>query len=203
MAEWWARIGLYNQILFIVALATTAFMIFQIITLLVGFASDNSFDGDVSSGDLDGASDGVNDGGAFEFFGLKLLNLRTITAFLCIFSWATYTFNFIVEPHVWLATILGVIAGLAAAVGVAAIMKSFLKLQASGTIEIGSCVGKTGDVYLTIPANKNGAGKVNVNLTARVVEYDAMTASTVPLPTGSAIRVIGVVGNSVLLVEKL
>lgn len=85
---------------FIVACATTLIMVIQIILMLVG-AGSNGFeaaDGDLVGGadfdgdaDFDGGSDiAQSDLGAF---GMKLLGIRSIMAFLCIFrGWATPAF---------------------------------------------------------------------------------------------------------------
>jgi hypothetical protein len=88
---------------------------------------------------------------------------------------------------------LAVVAGLAAMVGTAAVVRSMLRLEDDGTVSIHGAVGATGHVYLTIPGDRKGAGKVTLTLQNRTVEYQAVT-SAAPLPTGAPIMVVDVVG---------
>jgi hypothetical protein len=89
--------------------------------------------------------------------------------------------------------------GVALASGVGALflvawgMRSLYRLRSDGTIRTGRAVGKTGTVYLSIPAGKAGAGKVLLNLQNRTVEYLAVTSQG-PLPTGAKVMVVAVVG---------
>ena len=55
-------------------------------------------------------------------------------------------------------------------------------------------MGKTGTVYLTIPGNRAGAGKVQLNLQNRTVEYQAVTSQEA-LPNGAKIVVTSVVSR--------
>jgi hypothetical protein len=71
-------------------------------------------------------------------------------------------------------------------------MNSLHKLKADGTIHIERAVGTTGTVYLRIPGQKAGTGKVTLKLQNRTVEYQAITAHD-ELPTGAKIVVLGVV----------
>ena len=50
-------------------------------------------------------------------------------------------------------------------------------------------------VYVPIAANRERAGKVQVKLQDRLVEFEAVTTSEDRLPTGTRVRVVGVVGN--------
>ncbi|MBL8795092.1 MAG: NfeD family protein [Planctomycetia bacterium] len=95
------------------------------------------------------------------------------------------------EPPVALA--FATVCGLVALFGVSYLMKLMHRLKSDGTARIERAVGLNGTVYLTIPAGKQGAGKVTLNLQNRLVEYQAVTA-TGPLPTGSSIVVTAVVG---------
>jgi hypothetical protein len=61
-------------------------------------------------------------------------------------------------------------------------------------------VGKAGAVYLRIPANRSGSGKITLNLQNRTMEYQAVTAGEA-IPTGANIVVVGVVGPDTVEVE--
>jgi len=90
---------------------------------------------------------------------------------------------------------LGVAAlsGAAALFVVGWIMKLLLRLKADGTLRIDRAVGTTGTVYLSVPGNNSGAGKVTVKLQSRTVEYQAVTRQDA-LATGTPIQVVAVVG---------
>jgi microcompartment protein CcmL/EutN len=57
-------------------------------------------------------------------------------------------------------------------------------------------------VYLTIPAEKKGKGKILVSVNGAVHEIDAVTNGNT-LASGEIIRVINIVDDNLLLVEKL
>ncbi|MGQ0715610.1 MAG: hypothetical protein ACT4PJ_18075 [Gemmatimonadaceae bacterium] len=137
--------------------------------------------------------DGHDAGGANgAHAGLDLLSVRSISAGLAFFG---------LGGLAGLATGLGLIAaiplslmaGIAAMVGTAAVMRWMLRLEDDGTVSIHGAVGATGRVYLSIPGDRKGAGKVTLTLQNRTVEYQAVTSSA-PLPTGAPIMVVDVIG---------
>lgn len=70
------------------------------------------------------------------------------------------------------------------------------------TFSIGTTLQKTGQVYITIPATKNGKGKIQISVNGAVHELDAITNGDI-LTSGEMIRVVQVIDNNLLLVEKL
>ena len=83
------------------------------------------------------------------------------------------------------------------------LFKWLSSMQESGNIDLSkAAVGSEGKVYLTIPAARSGAGKVQININNSVREYAALTDGEA-LPTGRQIRVVEVIGNDTLLVEPL
>jgi hypothetical protein len=90
--------------------------------------------------------------------------------------------------------VVAVAAGGGAMFLVAALMRGLGKLRADGTVRIERAVGKTGTVYLKVPAHKGGAGKVHLQLQNRTVEYQAVTPSE-ELPTGAKVVVVNVIGS--------
>ena len=78
------------------------------------------------------------------------------------------------------------------------------KMQQSGNINIfQSAAGCNGKVYLTIPAERKGTGKVQISINESIREYDALTDSETELKTGTAIKVVEVIDSSTLLVEEI
>jgi hypothetical protein len=99
-------------------------------------------------------------------------------------------------------TALGValLGGAFALYAIAQIMKGIGRLSDDGTARVERAVGATGTVYVPIPGNNAGPGKVTVTLQKRTVEYTAYTAAD-RLPTGARVRVVAVRGPSAVEVE--
>lgn len=229
--NWWNTLELFEQIMYCVAIPSTLILLIQTIMLVLGFGhsgagvnpSDTSgfdtggdmdfdaggADGDFGGGDFDSPDGSDNSGidygdgsnpsdvGTLNFF-----TVQGIITFLCVFGWAgivTYTLTKIAI----IAVIAGFILGLAAMYGVAKLMQLSRKLAQNGTLNVRNLLGANGTVYLVIPANGKGKGKVNVTSGERLVEYDAMTDGSETLPDGTQIRVIDIRSDNVLVVEKI
>ena len=72
---------------------------------------------------------------------------------------------------------------------VAIIMRFFRRMQTTGNLQPESVVGQSANVYLKIPANRAGKGKITVSIQGRSMEYDATTAGE-ELPSGSECRIL-------------
>ena len=195
MTKWWNGLHSFQQALFVVACAATLFMIVQIILLAIGSGdNDATFDSDTSVDDVDT----INDGGVgLTIFGLRILTVRSIIAFLAVGSWLTFALFYSIE--FW-AIIPGVAAGVAAAFAIALFFKATEKLQNSGNLNVENTVGKTAEVYLTVPAARSGAGKVNVYVQERYAEMEAVTDSDTPLKTGERVKIVGTMGEGTVVV---
>lgn len=92
-----------------------------------------------------------------------------------------------------LALLLALLVGGGAAVGVAALMRSLVRLEDDGTVRLDRSLGQPGTVYLSIPGQRAGAGKVLLTLQNRTVECQAVTALD-ELPTGTPVVVVDILG---------
>jgi membrane protein implicated in regulation of membrane protease activity len=92
--------------------------------------------------------------------------------------------------------------GLAAMYGVYFLMRGLYQLTADGTERIASAVGQEATVYLTIPAQHTGKGKIHVPVQNRLLEYEAETCGE-KLPTGTRVVVVAVLGPACLEVEPI
>lgn len=196
MTKWWNDLHSFQQVLFVIACAATLFMIVQIILLAIGSGdNDASFDSDTSIDDVDTFNDG---GVGVTIFGLRILTVRSVIAFLAVGSWLTFALFY---PIRFWAILPGVAAGVAAAFGIAAFMKVTEKLQENGNLKIENTVGKTAEVYLTIPANRGGNGKINVYVQERYAEMEAVTDSDTPIKTGEKVKITGTLNEGTVVVE--
>lgn len=158
-----------------------------IVQLLLGLLGviDAGADGHVGDGHGLGSIQGASEG-------LDLLSVRTLSAGVAFFGIGGLAG--LATPFGLLAAIpLAVVFGLAAMLGTAVAMRWMLRFEDDGTVSIHGAVGATGTVYLAIPGDRQGSGKVMLTLQNRIVEYQAIT-SAAPLPTGAAIMVVDVVG---------
>jgi membrane protein implicated in regulation of membrane protease activity len=93
-------------------------------------------------------------------------------------------------------------AGLGAMYGVHWLMRTLYQLGEDQTVKIHRAIGEEATVYIPIAAELAQAGKVQVKLQNRLLEYAAVTSATHKLATGAKVRVVGVRGNT-LEVEPL
>lgn len=137
--------------------------------------------------DHDIGADGHDDSSAF--FGL--LSIRSIVAAIAFFGLSGLAAQAADLPDL---TALGV----AAAAGffsmwvVAVTMRAISQLRAEGTVEIANTIGLSAQVYLRIPPNQTGAGKVTVEIQGRTTEFLAKTTNQTELPTGSHVTIVRV-----------
>ena len=132
--------------------------------------------------------------------GFKILSLHGLSTFLLMFGLvglALYRQN---RVGFAMALIGAVLAGLASVWVIGKLFQGAAKLQSSGTLPTEAAQGCSGIVYLTIP--ENAVGRVSISFHGRLREFDAIAADGRKIPTGTAIRVVRVNAN-VLVVEVL
>jgi hypothetical protein len=188
---------MYDTIYLICAIVGGTLLVCQFLIGLLGFGHHDTGTEHDLGGDHDfhGAdhhdTHGSHDGSHSWFIGM--LTFRSVVAALTFFGLAglAATANFQLRPQVSLAVALG--AGAGALFGVAYLMRMLHRLKSDGTVRIERALGQSGTVYLSIPGQKAGVGKVTLNVQNRTVEYQALTSQG-PLPTGSKIVVTAVLG---------
>ena len=137
-------------------------------------------------------ADGGHDVASEASEGLNLLSVRAISAGLGFFGVGGMA-GMSTGVGLLAALPLGFALGLAAMIATAMITRWMLTMEDDGSVSIDGAVGSTGTVYLTIPGERKGAGKVLLTLQNRTVEYQAVTSKGA-LPTGASILVVDVVG---------
>ena len=121
---------------------------------------------------------------------------------LCITGWVAVA---LLETSLPAGVSIGIAiaCGIATLIGMAYLMRAVNRLQSSGNIDIGNCIGKIGEVYIPIPSSGNGSGKVNLTVQEKFSEFTAITTSGEPLKTGAFVRVVAVSESGVLVVEPI
>ena len=201
MAAWWQSLTPLEHILLYLAVPATLILIIQTVLLFVGGVFDS--DGAAGDGGLDADTDADldEDGAGHGLQGLHILTVRGVVAFLALFGWGGLWLNQIGLPPL-LALFLAVPIGIAGMVGIALILREAMRLQYDGTLDVRLAVGLPGTVYLTIPACRAAPGKVNITVQEQLRELEAFTDSDTPIPTGSPVRVTGLLEGGALLVER-
>ena len=177
-----------QQVFWFIAIIFSVLFLIQFIILLIGLDSDSS--GLDHPGDIHPME--------HEF---SALSARSIIAFFTFFGWTG-----VLAMHnnlgVWVAAILSTMTGLMAMFIVAYLMYKFAQLEQSGTLNLYNALDQEGEVYLTIPSQEQGRGKVHVTIDGRIRELDAVTEGDM-LKTGTLIKVVEIMDDNVLKVEPI
>ncbi len=159
---------------------------------------DGDVDADVFHGDHGDATVDhdaqVGQHGTTWLFGV--LSFRTIVAALAFFGLAGLAAEAADTPAST-TLLVAVAAGAAAMAAVYWMMRGLRELRSEGTVRISHAVGRGGSVYLRVPANNSGSGKIQLNLQNRTMEYLAITTGP-ELPTGTKVVVVSVVNPTTL-----
>ena len=193
MTEWWTSLDLFMKILWCIAIASS--LIFIIETVLTFIGADVEMDMDT---DFD-----IADGGFEGDPSMNLYTFRNLVNFLLGMSWTAIILNEQMKSKA-LLMLIAFAVGAAIVFAVMMMFKGLSKMQQSGNINVfESAVGCSGKVYLTVPGERKGQGKVQININNSVREYDALTDSEDDLKTGTSIKVTEVLDASTLLVEEI
>ena len=105
--------------------------------------------------------------------------------------------------HIWWGvSAISLILGTIMMLFTAWIFFMLLKLQSSGTMKIDNALGKEAEVYLTIPAKKNGTGKVQIIIQGSYRTLDAVTEDIEDIKTGSFVEIVEVVNDTLVVRRK-
>lgn len=203
---WW--------VFFVCAVAGTTVFVLQFLLSLLGLGAEHldfdlpaDLDHDVDMGAVDhlhgvGSHDPshIEGHGSTRLFGM--ISIRTVTAAVAFFGLAGIGM---------LASGRSVAAALAVALGsgflamyvVHYLMRQLVRLRHDGTVRMESMVGETGSVYIPVPGNHAGRGKVQLRTPHGIVECAAVTDGAEELPTGTVVEVVDVLEAAIVQVEPL
>ena len=211
MTEWWNSLEPAMKILWAVTLSASLVFVIQTVMTFLGAAGDGDFDinsdvdadmpGDTADLPADPGDGQVHDG-THAGGGMNLLTFRNFVNFLLGFGWTAILLQDSI-PSVTLRLVIACVVGAALVAVVMLLFKWLTGMQESGTINVyKSAVDCQGTVYLTIPGERAGEGKVQITINNSVREYAALTDGPT-LKTGTRIRVVEVVSPTTLLVEEI
>lgn len=227
--DWWNTLSLTTQVFYCVAIPATLILVIQTVLMFFGFddgdadldvdidtdidvEADFDFDADIQADipvDVD-VVDGVygNDiadiaevADAAGFESMRIFTVRGIVSFLVMFGWVGVVMTE-AGINLLITLLTATTCGLGIMVLVAYIFKTVMRLRSNGAVDNRNAVGRAGKVYLTIPASRKGEGKVNVMLQGSYVERNAVTDEVEAIATGTEIIVVGVSGQTTLVVKR-
>ena len=195
MITWWATLSVMMKILWGITLAASLIFIIQTVMTFIGADVDSSLDMDAS---------GVDDPSVLDtgHSGMNLYTFRNLVNFILGFGWTAILLKDSIKSN-FLLIVVSALVGVALVVLVMFLFKWLNSMQQTGTIDVFTqAAGCQGKVYLTIPAERKGAGKVQITINNSVREYDAVTDGDA-LPTGTDVKVTEAINESTMLVEPL
>lgn len=196
LGEWWAALEAIEKIFWGISIIFSVLFFIQFVLSLIGLELNSDMDMDF---DMDVEADtGFTTDVSFTIF-----SVRSFIAFFTFFGWSGVSVLSNGGNGYW-AIIVGIIAGVFAMLIVGYIMYIFAKLQDDGSVyNPYEAIDEIGTVYLRIPANKQGKGKIQIKLQGSIIEVEAVTAESTIIPTGTAVRVIDILDSSVMVVEPV
>jgi hypothetical protein len=221
-----------DMVFTLTALVGGTVLLFQFVLMLLGMGGDSDAagaDGGHLAGGMDagGFDAGTMDAGSAEIGGAdaaggqptwhdtadadlghpgahwfyEVISLRTLSAAVTFFGLAgksSMAFGYTPFQSFVVATL----TGLAAMYAVYWLFKQVYRLQHTGTENIRNAIGASAVVYVPIPGNRAGAGKVTFRLQNRLVEYQAVTEEDARLSTGEKVIVAAVVNSDTVRVVR-
>lgn len=172
----------------------TLFVLRLVMMFVGGDVSDDGMDAALDAGGFESSGEHADANMSFQ-----LLSVQGLTSFFMMFGLVGLALLKANQP-VLLTVLGGMLAGFATVAITGVIFTQMKRLQTEGTINIQNTIGSEGSVYLTIP--KNGTGQVQVIAQGSLKIFDAVSNNKTSIATGEKIRVIGVAGGNILVVEK-
>jgi hypothetical protein len=189
MNDFFSNMDSAERIYWYIAIASSLIFIIQTILSFVGSDTD-------MEGDLDFEADSSS------FHLSSIFSFRNLINFLLGFGWTGVAFYNTIENKM-LLNILALGIGILFIAIFFMIMKVMMRLAENNAFDINETVGKTADVYLTVPAGKSGKGKVLVSVRGSVHELSAMTKMPMEIKSGQVVRITSVIDSNTLLVEPI
>lgn len=191
MIEFIDSIGL-NTIYFFVASVATLFLVLQFLLSLVGIG-DFGFDGDIDA-DTGLETDSADVSG--------FLSIRGILSFLSVFGW-TGLVTLQTDIHPFLGVLIAIIAGFIMMFLVGMLFIGIHKLSVDNTAKTSSALNKNATVYLPIPKNAGGQGKITIRFSGAERELRAITDESEDLGRGTMVKVVEIIDNGLVKVKKI
>lgn len=189
ISDWWSAMEIVEKIFWSISIPFSLLFLIQIVLTFIGGDIDDMS----AEGDADAAVEG-DTGIDFQF-----ISLKNLIAFFAVFGW-TGIICLDMGIGAGISTLIATLAGLLMMLLMASILYFMGKLVEEGTLDLNNAKGKIGNVYLSIPANRKGMGKVQVEVQG-LQTLDAVTDNDFDIPTGAVIQIVDVLNDQILIVK--
>ena len=170
----------------IMALIGTTFFVIRL-ALALFFGGDGDIDGDLADG---GAGDG-----AFNMF-----SVLSILAFFMGAGWMGLTCRIDWELSSMMSAVSATGFGFVLMLMASGLMAFARKLNRAVEYDVNTAIGKTANVYMSIPMKGDGKGKIQVAVSGRLKTMDAVSIGP-PIKEFSSVTVISVRDDGTFIVE--
>lgn len=201
--QWWNELSIATQVFYCMAIPATLVLLIQTLLLFLGLdGEDGSGAGDGMEVQAEGEElPGLDEDALSGLDSLRVFTLRGVVAFFVVFGWLGVVLSES-SVHIALTILLSSLAGLAMMFFLAWLFRAVMRLRSDGNTDNKNALGTAGKVHLTIPPERSGHGKVHLMLQGSLVEREAVTDEADPIPTGAEVVVIGLSGQTDLVVKR-
>lgn len=191
LGEWWADLAGIDKIFWGISIVFSVLFFIQFVLSLIGLDFETDVDVDTDTGFSTDAD-------------FTLFSVRSFIAFFTFFGWTGVLILNNGGTTFW-AIAFGTLSGFLAMLLVGYLLYLFARLQDDGSVfNPYEAVDEVGTVYIRIPANQQGTGKIQIKLQGSIKEMEAVTRDSEQIPTGAAIRVIDILDDeTTMVVESL
>lgn len=186
----WSELDMISQIYWLIAVPSTLIFLLLLVLTVFGSDADTDIQTDFDHSFIDG------DGIPFQF-----LSVKNVVGFFTMFGWSGIGFLSTGMAH-WLVIVLSFLCGFLMMLAMASLFYFMSKLTESGNLNLRNAIGRSGEVYLTIPGNRKGTGKVQITVQGSLETLDAVTDEPDDIPSSAIIQVKEIVNNQLLLVRR-
>ena len=199
--DWFQALPPYMRAYWTIAIATSIIFLIQMTLTLIGLgdtvAGGDVGDFDAGSAELgDGNGDTMDTGGAIQLF-----TIRNTVNFLLGVGWGGVCLSSVIENRFLLA-LAAILCGCIMVCAFIIMYRQLMKLEGNGSYRIEESVGQVCEVYMRIPGQRSGSGKVQISFHGSVQELPAQTEGDA-IPSGTKVRVEKVIDKTVLIVAPL
>ena len=182
------RYGMDVLVYLIMALLGTTFFILRLAIALF-FGGDGDMDGDLADA---GGGDG-----AFNMF-----SILSILAFFMGAGWMGLTCRIDWDMNSMASAAAATGFGFVLMIMASGLMAFARKLNQAVEYDVGTAIGKTANVYMSIPMKGDGKGKIQVAVSGRLKTMDAVSIGP-PIKEFSSVTVISVRDDGTFIVEPV
>ncbi len=170
-----------------VAIPVSVVFIIQTIMTFVGADATDGVSADFN-GDFDGTD------APFQLF-----SFRNLINFLLGFSWSGVSLYASIKSPVVLI-LVSLLVGCAFVYIFFLVISQLMKLSEDDTFKLTNTLNKNAEVYLTIPANRTGKGKILISVNGSMHELEAVTDGE-KIGSGALVKVVKIENENTLIVE--